>query len=194
MKHPALLALLLLAAATLSACSASEKTSTRGPQWIAQNPNLQFDFTVPIYNDPVFLGVKVNVSFNGMARFYLLRDDQPYTRIQTASLSPDEMAYLAGLFEEANLAMYPEIVPEGGLVSTPPSMVKLGYRSRKGQPYQRVWGAVARHRDEAAYPNGFIDLLDNLTAFVAGELTASASGSHAGLRQVGDRRAGAPIP
>ena len=188
---PPLFALLLVAAATLSACSSSEPTRGNSPHWIDTNPNLQFDFTVPIYNNPIYLGIKVNVAFNGQARFYLLRSDQPYTRIKATTLTIDEMAYLASLFEEADIAAYPAIVPSNGQVSTPPSVVQMGYRAQKGLDYRTVYGAVSKKRDEAAYPDGFFDLLDGLSSFVSGQLNASASDRRAALPQAGDRRVAA---
>ena len=191
---PPLFALLIVAAAMLSACSSSGLTSFNTPGWIDKNPNLQFDFTVPIYNDPVYLGVKVNVSFDGLARFYLLRSDQPYTRIQSASLTFEERAYLASLFEEARFATYPEVVPTNGQVSTPPSAVHLGYRAGKDRPHRMVYGAVSKNRNEATYPDGFFELLDGLTAFAAEKINGSASGRHAGLIRAPDRRVAAKRP
>ena len=184
-----MLALLLVAAASLGACSSSEMTSINTPQWIDENPNLQFDFTVPYYNNPVYLGVKVNVSFDGLARFYLLRSDQPYTRIATTSLTFEERAHLANLFYEAGFATYPEIVPTSGQVSPPPSSVQLGYRSQRGSASQTVYGAVSKNRNEAAYPDGFFELLDGLAVFVSDKLNASRS--HAGLHRPQDRRVAA---
>ena len=191
---PPLFALLIVAAATLSACSSSEMTRVNTPQWIDKNPNLQFDFSVPIYNDPIFLSVRVNVSFDGMASFFLLRSDQPYARIKSTSLTFEERAYLASLFEEARFATYPAMVPTNGQVSTPPSAVHLGYRARKGRSYQTVYGAVSKRRNEATYPDGFFDLLDGLTRFVSGKINASASGSHAGLIRAPGRRGVAMNP
>ena len=195
MKHsPTLWALLLVAAATLGACSSSEMTSINTPDWIDQNPNLQFDFTVPYYNNPIYLGVKVNVSFDGYARFYLLRSDEPYTRIASTSLTFEERAYLANLFDEAGFASYPELVPTSGQVSTPPSSVQLSYRAQRGHEHRSVYGAVAKKRNEAAYPDGFFDLLDGLAVFVSDKLNASASHSHVGLHQPRDRRVAARRP
>ncbi len=188
---PPLWALLLVAVATLGACSSSEMTSLNTPEWIDQNPNLQFDFTVPYYNNPIYLGIKVNVSFNGYARFYLLRSDQPYTRIASASLTFEERAYLASLFDEAGFAAYPEMVPTNGQVGTPPSSVQLSYRARQGAASRTVYGAVSKKRNEAAYPDGFYDLLDGLSVFVSDKLNASTSHSHVGLHQPRDRRVAA---
>ena len=195
MKHsPTLWALLLVAAATLGACSSSEMTSINTPDWIDQNPNLQFDFTVPYYNNPIYLGIKVNVSFDGYARFYLLRSDEPYTRIASTSLTFEERAYLASLFDEAGFGSYPEMVPTSGQVGTPPSSVQLSYRAQRGRNPRSVYGAVSRKRNEAAYPDGFFDLLDGLAVFVSDTLNASTSHSHVGLHQPQDRRVAAKRP
>ena len=191
---PPALALLLVAAAALSACSSSEMTRVNTPDWIDQNANIQFDFSLPIYNNPIYLGVKVDVSFEGMARFYLLRSDQPYRRIKSVSLTFEERAYLASLFEEANFAAYPSVVPVNGQVGMPPSAIHLGYRAGRDRPSQVVHGAVSKHRNEAAYPDGFFELLDGLTAFAAGKLNASTSDRHAGLLQVPDRPVAARKP
>ena len=188
---PPLWALLLVAAASLGACSSSEMTSINTPQWIDQNPNLQFDFTVPYYNNPIYLGIKVNVSFDGFARFYLLRSDEPYTRIASTSLTFEERAYLASLFDEAGFATFPEIVPASGQVSTPPSTVQMSYRAQRGRDHRTVYGAVSKKRNEAAYPDGFFDLLDGLAVFVSDKLNASTSHSHVGLHRPRDRRVAA---
>ena len=166
-------------------------TRINTPQWIDNNPNLQFDFTVPIYNDPIYLGVKVNVAFDGVAEFYLLRSDQPYARIKSCNLTFTEMERLANLFEEARFATYPEIVPANGQVSTPPSVVQMGYRAQQGRAYQTVYGAVSKKRDATAYPDGFFDLLDGLAGFVSEQLNASASRTRAGLHQPKDRQVAA---
>ncbi len=191
---PPALMLLIMAAVTLSACFSSQTASVNTPGWIDENPNLQYDFTLPIYNHPVYLGVKVNVSFSGMASFYLLRSDEPYRRIKSVSLTFEEQAYLASLFEEANFATYPDVVPSNGQVGTPPSAIRIGYRTGQDHPTQIVHGAVSKKRNEDAYPDGFFALLDGLTAFAAGKLNASASGKHAGLIRTPDRRVAAKKP
>ena len=123
-----------------------------------------------------------------------MRSDQPYARIKSTSLTSEEQAYLASLFEEARFAAYPEVVPSNGQVSTPPSAVQLGYRAEKNRPSQIVHGAVSKKRNEATYPDGFFDLLDGLTEFAAGKINASASGRHAGLLRAPDRRVAAKRP
>ena len=188
---PLYVALLLVAVVSLSACASSEMARINTPQWIEQNPNLQFDFTVPIYNNPIYLGVKVNVSFDGAAQFYMLRSDQPYARIKSCNLTFDEMERLTNLFEEARFASYPEMVPEYGQVSTPPSAIQMGYRPQRGRDYRTVYGAVSAKRDEPGYPDGFFDLLDGLAGFVSVQLNASASNTSAAQSQLPDRRVAA---
>ena len=191
---PPLLALLLVAVATLSACTSSLMTNSTPPDWIDQNPNLQFDFTVPIYNHPVYLGVKVNVAFEGTARFYLLRSDEPYRLIKSVELTPEERAHLASLFEATGFGAYPDVVPSNGQVNTPASAIHMGYRAGEGRPSQIVHGAVSKKRNEAAYPDGFFELLDGLTAFADNKLNASASDKHADLNRAQDRRVAAKRP
>ena len=193
-KIPPTFALLLLAATLLSACSSSERTTANTPDWIGSNSNLQFDFSVPIYNDPIFLGVKVNVAFDGVAQFYLLRSDAPYSHIKSISLTVEEQAHLESLFREARFATYPEVVPSKGRVATPPSAIHMGYRAAQNRPAQSVYGAVSKYRNEGQYPDGFFDLLDGLTVFAARKLNASASGRYAAMLRVPDRRLAAGRP
>lgn len=164
-SHPVLL-LLLVAALTMSACTSTEQLQFNTPQRIAEDPTLQFDFTVPILDDAYYRRIRVNVSFEGHATFYMRDDEFPYKRIKAAVLTDEEAAYLVDLFEEAGFAQYPVAVPQNGRLATPAHVVQLGYRAERGSAPHTVSGAVSKQRNVAAYPDGFFDLIDGLADFI----------------------------
>jgi len=162
------LVLLLVAIVALGGCTSTEMIRFDTPQRIDTDPSLQFDFTLPLLGNAYHRRIRVNVSYDGEARFYMRDNHRPYVRIKALLLTAEEIAHLAHFFEEADFAKYPVIVPRKGQVSTPAYVVQLGYRSKKGGIARTVSGAISTQRNVEAYPAGFFELIDGLTDFVEG--------------------------
>ena len=160
------LVLLIVATVAFSACMSTEKIHFDIPQRIAEDPTLQFDFTLPILDDASYRRIRVTVSFDGQAAFYIRDNERSYKRIRTALLTDEEMTVLVNVFEEAGFATYPMLVPRKGQLVLPAHVVQLGYRSGKGSAPRTVSGAVSKQRNRAAYPAGFFELIDGLADFV----------------------------
>ncbi len=160
------LVLLLVATVALGACTSTEMIRLDTPQRIDTDPSLQFDFTLPLLGNAYHRRIRVNVSYDGEARFYMRDNEHPYARIKALLLTTEEITHLARLFEEADFARYPVIVPRNGQVSTQAHVVQLGYRSKKGGIARTVSGAVSTQRNVEAYPAGFFELIDGLADFI----------------------------
>ena len=163
------LVLLIVATVAFSACRSTEKIHFDIPQRIAEDPTLQFDFTLPILDDTSYRRIRVTVSFDGQAVFYMRDNERSYKRIRTAILTDEERTVLVNFFEEAGFATYPVLVPRKGQLVLPAHVVQLGYRSGEGSAPRTVSGAVSKQRNRAAYPAGFFELIDGLADFVEGE-------------------------
>jgi len=163
------LVLLIVATVAFSACMSTEKIHFDIPQRIAENPTLQFDFTLPILDDAYYRRIRVTVSFDGHAAFYMRDNERSYKRIRTTFLTDEEMTLLVNVFEEAGFATYPVLVPRNGQLVLPVHVVQLGYRSGKGSAPRTVSGAVSKQRNRVAYPAGFFELIDGLADFVEGK-------------------------
>lgn len=164
-KHPVLVLLIAITVAS-GACTSTEKIGIDTPRPIADDPTLQFDFTLPILDDDHFRRIRVNVTFDGQAIFYMRDDELSYRRIRSALLTREEMAYLVDLFEETGFAAYPAVVPRTGQVVVPAHVVQLGYRATQGSAARTVSGAISKQRTATAYPAGFFTLIDGLADFV----------------------------
>jgi len=162
------LVLLLVAIVALGGCTSTEMIRFDTPQRIDTDPSLQFDFTLPLLGNAYHRRIRVNVSYDGEARFYMRDNHRPYVRIKALLLTAEEIAHLARFFEEADFARYPVIVPRKGQVSTPAYVVQLGYRSKKGGVARTVSGAISTQRNVEAYPTGFFELIDGLADFIEG--------------------------
>ena len=162
------LVLLLVAIVALGGCTSTEMIRFHTPQRIDTDPSLQFDFTLPLLGNAYHRRIRVNVSYDGEARFYMRDNHRPYVRIKALLLTTEEIAHLAHFFEEADFARYPVIVPRKGQVSTPAYVVQLGYRSKKGGLARTVSGAISTQRNVEDYPAGFFGLIDSLADFIEG--------------------------
>ena len=164
--HRPVLVLLIVVTVAFSACTSTEKIHFDIPQRIAEDPTLQFDFTLPILDDASYRRIRVTVSFDGQATFYMRDNERSYKRIRTTFLSDQEMTLLVNVFEEVGFARYPVLVPRKGQLVLPAHVVQLGYRLGKGSAPRTVSGAVSTQRNVEAYPTGFFELIDGLADFV----------------------------